>query len=677
MLLQPGRNCATIARADRFSVLIDGEAFFHAFVTAAQSAERSIAAVGWDLDYFTDLKNGSELGPFLHELLARRPSLRVSLLSWDYSSLYLRERGLWSQHRRFWRGRSRLEYRLDDAHPVSGAQHQKIIVIDGALAFSGGIDLTQARWDTPEHRPDEPRRRYKDGRTYGPFHDVQAVCSGEAAEYLARVVRTRWQLATGRSLDLGPPRQGLWPRDVAVDFVDIGVAIACTSPAFIHRGETREVQALYEDTIAAAERSLYIENQFLTSEAIGAALERSLAAQRGPEILVVGPSPIGGWFENGTMGVLRARMLARLRAVDRHGRLRVLAPMVAGTPVMLHSKVMIADDRFLRVGSANLSNRSMGLDSECDLAVIAENQAHAAAIRALRGRLLGEHLGADPRECEAPRLFAVLDAHNGGRRCLVPIEDEPGDTTQKVYDSDRPAPIAQAADVLLRGEPVPSVRRPLMIGAGLLALVAALAFAWRFTPLAEWLDPSVIEHTTAVLRTKPLAPVWLTCGFVLASLLMVPVTLLLVQAGVLLGAAQGLVVSVIGVTLSSAIGFLVGRAVCKPLTSHMKGPRWQRLQRMFQRRGALPVAFVRLFPIAPFTVINVVAGASPCSLRSFVIGTLIGMGPGMLALVVFGRGVFDLIVRPSWRSALLVVVVALAAVIASKILRVRLRALRG
>ena len=123
-----------------------------------------------------------------------------------------------------------------------------------------------------------------------------------------------------------------------------------------------------------ARTCIYFENQYLTSYRIGEALTRRLEENDGPEIVIVMPFKTGGWLEQHTMDVLRSRILNKLRHADRHDHMRVYYPRIAKDPfsaVMVHAKIMVVDDNLARVGSANLSNRSMGLDSECDLAVAA------------------------------------------------------------------------------------------------------------------------------------------------------------------------------------------------------------------------------------------------------------------------------------------------------------------
>ncbi|MEZ5584304.1 MAG: phospholipase D-like domain-containing protein [Candidatus Competibacteraceae bacterium] len=123
---------------------------------------------------------------------------------------------------------------------------------------------------------------------------------------------------------------------------------------------------------------------------------RRLCEPNGPEIMLILPMQTSGWLEQTTMDVLRARLLEKLRAADRHGRLRIYYPVVpelTDACVNVHVKLMIVDDRLLRIGSANLSNRSMGLDTECDLAIEAHDDDQRRAIVAFRNHLLSQHSG--------------------------------------------------------------------------------------------------------------------------------------------------------------------------------------------------------------------------------------------------------------------------------------------
>ena len=436
---RPGRNCWRLAGAERVAFLVDAASYFGALAAALECAERSVFILGWDIHSRVRLDarvaRGTEIGALLFDLVRRRPELRVHVLDWDFSFLLMPTRELFPWLRLDLGAARRLRFLLDSRHPVGGCHHQKLVVIDDALAFVGGIDITANRWDTPEHRIDDARRRNPWGRRYAPYHDVQAAVDGEAARCLGELARERWRRAGGtlEPDDAEPrePEHDVWPQTLRTDLHAVQVAIARSEPAYDGRPGVREIEGLYLDTIIAARRSIYLENQYLSSRSIGDALCASLAARRGPEIAIVSPRVCAGWLEEGTVGLLRRRLAGRLRAADRYGRLRLLYPRLPGDRACLHvhSKLVIADAHSVRVGSANLSNRSMGLDTECDISIeAAGDPAVAAGIRAFRDRLPAEHLGVAPAQvahamrATSDGLFAALDRLGGRERTLAPLE---------------------------------------------------------------------------------------------------------------------------------------------------------------------------------------------------------------------------------------------------------------
>ena len=189
-ILRPGENCWRIERASRVAFLIDGQAYFRALRAAMREARQSILILSWDIDTRLRLSPGEDdglpeaLGDFLHALVRRRRSLRVHALNWDWAMLYALERQWLPVYRLELERHRRLNLHFDDHHPFGASQHQKVVVIDDALAFSGGFDPTHSRWDTSEHLPDDPRRTDPNGSRYRPFHDVQMMVDGPAARAL-------------------------------------------------------------------------------------------------------------------------------------------------------------------------------------------------------------------------------------------------------------------------------------------------------------------------------------------------------------------------------------------------------------------------------------------------------------------------------------------------------------
>lgn len=147
--------------------------------------------------------------------------------------------------------------------------------------------------------------------------------------------------------------------------------------------------------------------------------------------MIVNPESADGWLEQQAMDSARERLVEFLHRT-RYGkeRLRIYHPVTkAGEPIYVHAKILIIDDRAIRVGSSNFNNRSMGLDSECDVVVDAGragNAATTARIMAIRDELLAEHLGSTPikvrKAIDDKGLIDAVEQLRGRGRTLVPYE---------------------------------------------------------------------------------------------------------------------------------------------------------------------------------------------------------------------------------------------------------------
>jgi phosphatidylserine/phosphatidylglycerophosphate/cardiolipin synthase-like enzyme len=254
---------------------------------------------------------------------------------------------------------------------------------------------------------------------------------GAAAAALGVLGRTRWALACGELLP--PPARGSdpWPEPLEPQFRDVEIAIARTSGETKGLSEVREIEALFADMIGAARRFVYIESQYFASRVVAEAISRRLAEPDPPEFVIVNPKTAEGWLEEAVMGAARATLMEAVGKADRLGRFRIYSPVTeAGTDIYVHAKIMVVDDRMLRVGSANLNNRSMGLDSECDVVLDAgrdPNRAAGPMIASLRDGLMAEHLGVEPERVaacmeETGSLIATVERLRGPGRSLVPFE---------------------------------------------------------------------------------------------------------------------------------------------------------------------------------------------------------------------------------------------------------------
>ena len=420
MTFEPGRNCWRVADADRLAVIVDGQEYFRVLRESLLKAERFVIFVAWDFDFEIDMLPGKSdeegdapdgfpnaIGPFLDALVTRRDGLDIYLLKWSGGALIAPGRMVPTIQIKLM-SPDQLHLGFDGRHPIGACHHQKIVVIDDSLAFCGGLDVTEGRWDTREHCADNKMRSLKNGEIAQPWHDTTTLMTGKAAAAFSELCRNRWERAMGKTIGEDfSPGQDRWPADVAPDFEDIEIAIARTAPPESDCASVVEIETLYLDSIAAAKKSIYLESQYFAADSITAAVKARLQEPDGPEIVVINPKAAQTMAEDEAMHVIRSRMIRELSASDPHGRFIILYPVNdAGQDIYVHSKTCIVDDAFLRIGSSNVDRRSMGFDTESDVALIARSHQDRQRIAWIRDDLIAEHLGVD-----ADRVTKAIRQH--------------------------------------------------------------------------------------------------------------------------------------------------------------------------------------------------------------------------------------------------------------------------
>jgi phosphatidylserine/phosphatidylglycerophosphate/cardiolipin synthase-like enzyme len=450
-IVEPGRNCWRIERAGRATVVVDAAAYFHFVREAMEAAEHRILLIGWDFDVRTPLEpddhgRGETLGQFMLRIAKAKSSRDIAILKWSFGALKQWVRPSAAIMLIRWARTRSIRYRFDSAHPAGCSHHQKIVVIDDNFAVCGGIDMSSARWDTCDHDDEQPGRRLPNGNPYPPWHDATMLLDGSAAGALAELGRDRWHRATGKKMVAVGPCPEHWPDDIPAMFTDVDIAITRTRAAWQDVEEIREIEALYIDMIAAARHFIYFENQYLTSGKIAAAIAARMAEEDPPEIVVVMPRTADGWLEQRAMDAARVRLARAIGKVDCRNRFRIYVPVTAGgADIYVHAKVAVLDDRLLRVGSSNMNNRSLGLDSECDVVIDAALPANAGCgprIADIRTRLMAEHLGVDGEHvasvfAETGSLIATIDRLNGAGRHLDLLDlEKPGPLDKFIADNE-------------------------------------------------------------------------------------------------------------------------------------------------------------------------------------------------------------------------------------------------
>lgn len=669
-LFEPGRNCLGVYTDIDVRVLIDGADYFDELAHAMEQAQETIYIAGWEIESQMWLRphlEGEErlsLGPFLRGLVSRKPHLRIYLLIWDMSEVKRFASNPWAALKPLWVPHHRLKLRYDDHYPFGGCHHQKFVVIDDQLAYCGGMDLTVGRWDRPEHLPLDPRRNDVFGVRHGPIHDAQVRFMGEPARVLGEQFRKRWLRVSRRA-----PHTPRTPHPFTLPKTGMvrGTKLALSRTDPIVKPAIREVEQLFLDSIRIARHLIYIENQYLTSVPIGDVLAERLQETDGPEVVIIGPRSPAGWLEEVTVGLLRWRVVENLEKCDVHNRLRILYPMASvkdDIPTYVHGKVMIIDDCLLRIGSANVSQRSCRIDTELDVTLLTSD---SETIRQLRNSLLAEHLGVEDAEIDAHplnkigTLHAMLDDYSerDSDRRLLPLE-EPPDIAMRNFahdgdvlmDPDEPRGLIEIAEVFLGHQSRYKILKRIPRGVTAVVTWTALVTAsvgvlWFFDIKAEFL----LHHLSGIHVSLVLLALLFTLGFGASLYLTIIVVMLLAPLWQVPLLLPGFVA--VGALLSYAVGMVVGRGP----TNRIFGLQVQDVRRVLFRRGIFSVITLRLLPVSSFAAVGFAAGAARQPLRPYMVGTLVGVIPNVMLLGMVAFFVTRFVFNPNPFSFLIVLVV--------------------
>ena len=278
-------------------VLIDGSEILPRIAAAIAGARSHVSVSGWFLSPGFHLTR--DAAPVvLRELLAElasRVDVRVLLWAGSPAPIFRPWRRQVEEIRRELTEGNRIRCALDSRERPLHTHHQKVVIVDGEVAFVGGMDLTGVptdRFDLPSH----PLREQEG------WHDVTAELRGPVVADVAEYFALRWHATTGERLE--PAAQ---PAPAGAHHVQFAI----TNPEKIYpalpRGSFRILEA-YIRALRSAEHLVYLENQFLWSVEIVRVLREKLRRPPTPEFRVVMVLPVrpadGGDYTRGQLGVL-------------------------------------------------------------------------------------------------------------------------------------------------------------------------------------------------------------------------------------------------------------------------------------------------------------------------------------------------------------------------------------
>ncbi|MGB0218540.1 MAG: TVP38/TMEM64 family protein [Sinimarinibacterium flocculans] len=204
--------------------------------------------------------------------------------------------------------------------------------------------------------------------------------------------------------------------------------------------------------------------------------------------------------------------------------------------------------------------------------------------------------------------------------------------------------------------------RRVIVLATLCLVVGLVAAAWKWTALGDWIEPERIAGWIGAIRHSPFAPLILLGAYLGASALMLPNTALNAATILGLGTAVGLPSALLGSMAAALCYYALGRRYGTRPLRKLAPDQVDRLRAAMGRNSTLKVASIRMLPIAPFVVVNVVAGSAGVRFRPFAAGTLLGLLPGNLMMTAFGHQLRALLREPRLlHGAVLLVILTAAA----------------
>jgi len=284
----------------------------------------------------------------------------------------------------------------------------------------------------------------------------------------------------------------------------------------------------------------------------------------------------------------------------------------------------------------------------------------------IRDRLLADHCGVTAKDVAASlartgSLVETAQTLSGRGHRLQPVDDTGQDMVVLPLDgvADPERPIAPPAFLQNFVGERPRARRihRLARAIGVGVFLVALALAWRYTPLASLTDPEIINDWLAAIAETPGAPAIVLAVFVIGGLLVFPVLLLIAATAAAFGPWFGFAYAAAGALASAIVTYGVGAVMGRQMLEGLLGPRLNRIRRSIAKRGVLAIAAVRMVPVAPFTLVNLAAGASKIPLADYLLGTALGMMPGLLVMSALGHQIFTVLTQPTPANVTLFVLV--------------------
>lgn len=189
----------------------------------------------------------------------------------------------------------------------------------------------------------------------------------------------------------------------------------------------------------------------------------------------------------------------------------------------------------------------------------------------------------------------------------------------------------------------------------LIVLVCAVAASWHLFEIDQWSEPHKFGNLIQSVRTSSFAPLMVVTVYVIGGIVVFPVVILITLTALTFGPVLGCCYSLIGLFANASVLYAIGHRMGHKTIQQLSGTRTYHLSQQFSRHSWLTMATLRFLPLAPFTVISLIAGASHITYRKYIAGTLLGISPSLAIMTLAGNQLQRTICDPGSQNLIIAI----------------------
>lgn len=645
------------AKAEDPSLLVCAESYFSQIKDAFLNAQEEILILGWSFNLKTILDDD---GTTLEEILFGIPDkVKIKILVWDYIIFYMADRDPFIGLNIAFKNKKNIQFGRFDFHPMLSSMHIKMVVVDSEVSFVGGIDLDLERRDGKFNFSEDSMRREKDGHMYGPFRDYALRFEGkQIAKDLRTFFEQMWNSQKEQVSRVHQVADKLTP--------GANLFFARTLPKFKGNPKDNSSFQLQRWLFENAKRYIFIENQYLTSGRIVDALIQRLAQPLGPEVVIVvsyGHMPI---LERISMGALLTDCVKKLLHNDPYQRLKIytlLAPRKRQASlrsegrefVKIHSKCVLVDDTYLKIGSSNMNERSLQFDYELDALVSGE------VVKKYREEIFSSLLGNGGEVEFGESIIWTFEKARLKYDKIIEVKDilqkKSALTDYKDYlplDKREMTFFEKMGQMFIHRREMLRINAKVVGGIVLLLFIIAGAIFVGPGEAKGLLDQAVFNLR---IDSSLLLMGLFFFSYLILGAFFFPLNAYIFLCGAYFSMGEAFALAMTGAMSSAMLTYAMGTLFQKDLDVEAKLEQANRLGKLLRRNSLKTLVFLRIIPLAPFPFVNLVCGKLRMHFGKYVLGTLLGVAPGAAFLIFTEKRLIALFTHPDWGNFVVVILI--------------------